>query len=97
MKKLTDSNKLFLKGVCSELGIKGEIDDYGNIVEETTTNEEVAVKKVFGVPISIVKKPVKKQVIAITLSEIMAMKMNMEYDPNALVSELVYGVLDNRG
>ena len=96
MKKLTETNKLLLKAVCLEKGLNGEIDDYGNLTESKTSDEEVSVKTVFGIPIKTTKKAVKSTVIVYSIQEIFGMELGIDYDPNQIAREIILGSLGEK-
>ena len=89
MKKLTDDNILLLKTYCAMKGIKGEIDDFGNVLEVTKVEGPKSKKTILGIEISTKGPDIEVKTIKTSLQELMGQCVGVEYDPNAIVIELV--------
>lgn len=91
--KLTEANQLFLKGALINLGIKGEVDEFGNVFNVETESEEDKETRIFGITFKRKGKITKKKVPYMTLQDIMGLLLDIEYDPNTIVKEIVKGTL----
>ena len=98
MQKLTESNIIFLKAVIADMNIKGEPDEYGNILNAETYKEEDDEPgfwdRLFNREPK--TKKVTKKIQIMTLQEIMSKKLGLDYDPNKLVRAIVAGMLDEK-
>lgn len=97
MKKLTESNKLLLQAVCLEMGIKGEVDDYGNVYNAIQESVSVPTEKtIFGIKFSSVTKSKTEKIVPVmTLQEIMATRLGIDYDPNVIIRSAAAKMLED--
>lgn len=86
---------LFLKAICSEMGIKGEIDDQGNVYNPIITEEKTEEKLILGfIKVSkVIKEKTERGATVMTLQEVMARRLGIEYDPNVIVKAALTSVL----
>ena len=97
MKKLTETNMLLLKAACLEMGIRGDIDEQGNVHKVEVTEEEAVEKTFLGIKIiTRGKKTTRKSSQIMTLTEIMSKRIGADYDPNVIVRSIVGGLLEDK-
>lgn len=94
MKELTEENILLLKVICAKLGIKGDVDKYGNVFDAESTEETDVERRILGWKFTVKRKQVnRKRIPVMTLGEIIARCMGVSYDPNAIVKSAALKML----
>ena len=88
---------LLLKTYCTMKGIKGEIDEHGNVLTVTKTKGENSTRTILGINVKTKGPDIEVKTITTSLQEMMGQCMGIEYDPNDIVRELIrVGLLDGK-